>query len=152
MIDRWWIYSGELFWTSPDRTIKVHLLQGGAQLWRFRVQTPDAEVTFHSDVGMGGTLEVESGERLPLTASQRDDLRAAIARAIPRREFDAIEQYILNRVASAAFERGSLSLKRLRYELHQQHRLDVQTAQARIERLAHRYVQVSGSDYAYATP
>jgi len=151
MADRWWIYSGELFWTSPDRSVKVHLLQGGSNLWRFQVRTPGAEVTFNSDVQMGGTLEVQGGKQLPLTGDQRDELRSAVRRAIPRTSFNDVEQYILDRAVTEVFERGTLSLRRLRFELHEKHGLDVQAARAHIERLAPRYIDILGES-AYVTP
>jgi hypothetical protein len=151
MSDRWWIYSGELFWASPDRSIKVHLNDGGMRLWRFSVRTPNAEAQFTSDVGMGGTMELYAKGMLPLAPSQIDELQHAVQRATPPSKFDPVDQYVVDRVVAGGFEQGNLALRRLRYELHQLHAFDISGAQARIERLAPRYIQIV-ADCAYPTP
>jgi tRNA A-37 threonylcarbamoyl transferase component Bud32 len=149
--DRWWMYDGELFWASADRAVKVYLLHGGKNLWRFEVRTIENKVTFHSDVQMGATLEVQGGKPLPLSTEQKEELRAAISRAIPRGTFEDIEQYVVDRVVADNLERGMLSLRRLRLELNKKYGLDVKTGKQWIERLAPRYVHIVG-DSAYVTP
>lgn len=151
MADRWWLYAGELFWASSDRSVKVHLMSASSGLWRFQLKTSEHDVTFRSDMNVGGTLEPDSSKSLPITAMQRDELRAAIVRAAPRSKFDTAEQYIFDRVAADCFEKGNTSLRRLRFELIAKFRMDVPSAQAKVEGVAPRYVQIFG-DSAYATP